>query len=250
MDLRIRHFPWATIINMVTVSLGSLIGLLLGKSFSEAYQTILFQALGLGTLLLGIKMALQLPNGYLLVFLFSLILGGLSGEFLGIQDALGNGSEWLKMIFSIGNPRFTEGLITAFLLFCVGSVTILGALEEGLEGKRELLLIKSLLDGFASIALATTFGIGVLFSVFPMLIVQGGITLLAGWLKPFLGQSRLALLSSVGGVLIIGLGFQLLDIIRLNLENLLPALFWIFPLAFLVERTGLIDRLLRQKKPG
>lgn len=246
MDRRQFYFPWATMINMGTVTLGSALGLYLGNSFSEGLQSILFQALGLGTLLLGIKMALELPNGYLIVFLFSLILGGLTGELLGIQSGLTQWSETLKNSLSIGNPRFTEGLITAFLLFCVGSVTILGALEEGLEGKRELLLIKSMLDGFSSIALSATFGIGVLFSILPMLIIQGGITLLAGFLKPYLDSIRLALLSSVGGVLIIGIGFQLLEIKSLNLENLLPALLWVFPLAYLVERTGLIDRILRR----
>lgn len=228
---------------MVAVLLGGTAGLALGGIFSENLQSILFQAIGLGTLLLGMKMALRLPDGYLLVFLFSLILGGFSGELLGIQEALNASSEALKARLSIGNPRFTEGLITAFLLFCVGSVTILGALEEGLEGRRELLLIKSMLDGFSSVALAASFGVGVLFSVIPMLIVQGGITLLAVRLKPFMNPIRLDLLSSVGGVLIIGIGFQLLDIVRLNLENLLPALIWVFPLAYWTEQTGLIERI-------
>ncbi|MFZ1748729.1 MAG: DUF554 domain-containing protein, partial [Saprospiraceae bacterium] len=181
---------------MLTVTIGSLIGLWLKQFFSGDIQEIVFQAVGLGTLLIGIKMALRLPEGYLLVFLFSLIIGGVFGQLIRIDLIFSDLSEALKISINNGDSQFTEGLITAFLLFCVGSMTIVGALEEGLQNKRELLYIKSMLDGFSSIALASTYGIGVLFSIIPMLIFQGGITMLANKLKSVFSQNVMDSLSA------------------------------------------------------
>lgn len=229
------RWPIGTIINMATVTLGSLAGLALQQAFPAAVQAIIFQAIGLGTLVLGIMMCLKLPDGWMLSFMFSLILGGVIGQFLGIDAALQATGNWLKGHLSVGGDRFTEGLVTAFLLFCVGSMTIVGAIEEGLHGKRELLLVKSLLDGISSIAFAATFGIGVLFSIVPMLLFQGGITLLAGRLQTFFTDRLIRLLSAVGGALIIGIGINLLELRRINIENLLPALLVALLLAVLQE---------------
>lgn len=219
-----NHYPKATFINMLTITIGSLIGLWFKQFFTEDLQEILFQALGLGTLFIGIKMSLRLPDGYLLVFMFSLILGGLMGQMIGVDLIIASFSEVLKN--SIGNTEnsFSEGLISAFLLFCVGSMTIVGAIEEGLKGNRELLYVKSLLDGFSSIALASVFGIGVLFSIIPLLIFQGGMTLLATRLSRILNPVVIDCISAVGGVLIIGIAFDLLKMASLRLENLLPSL--------------------------
>ena len=241
--------PVATFINMATVTLGSLAGMGLQQTFSAQIQEILFHAIGLGTLVLGIQMCLRLPEGYLLVFFFSLITGGILGEWVGVASALEQFGEWLKGGLGFGDRQFTKGLITAFLLFCIGSVTIIGAIEEGLEGKRELLLIKSLLDGFTAVALSATYGAGVLFSIVPMLIFQGGLTLLAGTLRPYLLPPRIALLSAVGGALILGIGINMLGLADLRLANFLPALLVLFPLAFLAERTGLIALILRRRSP-
>ncbi|MEM1220916.1 MAG: DUF554 family protein, partial [Bacteroidota bacterium] len=130
----------------------------------------------------------------------------------------------IKASLGIEDGQFTTGLITAFLLFCIGSITIVGAIEEGIQGKRELLYIKSTLDGITSIALAATYGIGVLFSIFPMLLFQGGITILAGSAERFFTQIRIDFISAVGGVLIIGVGINMLELGVINLENLLPAI--------------------------
>lgn len=209
---------------MIAVIIGSLVGVALQQVFPEGVQDIVFQAIGLGTILIGIKMMLKLPDGYLLLFMFSLILGGIFGELVHLDIVLNGLSDTLKEALGVTEAGFTEGLITAFLLFCVGSMTIIGSLEEGINGDRELVYIKSLLDGFSSIALASTFGIGVLFSIIPMFIIQGGLTLFAGKLKPFLTDAIVNSLSAVGGALIIGISIVLLKLGDIKLYNLLPAL--------------------------
>jgi hypothetical protein len=209
---------------MATVTIGSLIGVSLQQIFPESMETIIFQAIGLGTILIGIQMALKIPDGFLLIFIFSLILGGIIGVGIGLEESLLAFGDWLKASFQLGDERFTEGLVTAFLLFCIGSMTIVGAIEEGLHGKRELLLIKSTLDGITSIAFASTYGIGVLFSIIPMLIIQGGTTLLAAQAQRFITENVIGILNAIGGVLIIGIGINLLNLGKVNVTNLLPAL--------------------------
>ena len=214
--------PIGTLVNMLTVIIGSIIGLQLQQVFPDNIQVIIFQAIGLGTLLIGIQMSLKLPDGYLLIFIFSLILGGVIGELIDLQGLLNGMGDWLKSTFGFTNSAFTEGLITAFLLFCIGSMTIVGAIEEGLQGKRELLYVKSTLDGITSIAFASTYGIGVLFSIFPMLLLQGSMTLLARQAKQFFTPKLIATISSIGGILIVGIGFNLLNIQKFkhNRDNL------------------------------
>ena len=229
-------WPKATIVNMLTVTTGSLIGLWLKQFFTEDIQAIVFQAVGLGTLLIGIKMALRLPEGYLLVFMFSLIIGAIFGQWLRVDLIFNDLSDSLKIWIGNSDSQFSEGLITAFLLFCVGSMTIVGALEEGLQNKRELLYVKSMLDGFSSIALASTYGIGVWFSIIPMFIFQGGLTMLAFRLKYIFSQNVQDSLSAVGGVLIIGISILLLKLGDISLENLLPSLVMVCILAYFFEK--------------
>jgi len=216
---------------------GSLIGMGLQSIFPPNIQAIIFQAIGLGVTVLGIQMALKIPEGHLLVFLFSLILGGVFGESLRIDLWLESMGEQAKNRLQIGSAQFTEGLITAFLLFCVGSITIVGAIEEGIHGKRDLLIIKSTLDGISSIAFAATYGIGVLFSIFPMLVLQGGMTLAADYLQRIFTETVLAQLTATGGVLIVAIGIRLLKLGEITIENLLPAL----PIAVL--GSWLLERL-------
>lgn len=229
-------WPKATFVNMLTVTIGSLIGLWLKQFFSDDIQSIVFQAVGLGTLLIGIKMALRLPEGYLLVFMFSLIIGGILGQLVRVDLIFNDFSDSLKLLIGNSDSQFSEGLITAFLLFCVGSMTIVGALEEGIQNKKELLYVKSMLDGFSSIALASTYGIGVLFSILPMLVFQGGLTMLALKLKNVFSQNVQDSLSSVGGILIIGISILLLKLGNISLENLLPSLVIISLMSYYYER--------------
>ena len=133
----------------------------------------------------------------------------------------------MKNKISIKDDKFSDGILTAFLLFCVGSMTIVGSIDEGLGKRPDILYTKSVMDGISSIILASTFGIGVLFSIFPMLIFQGGITILVFYYKDFLSIELINHISSVGGVLIVALGFKLLGYKKINPTNMIPAIFLI-----------------------
>ena len=209
---------------MATVVIGSLLGLFLQQFFPPNIEAIIFQAIGLGTLVIGINMSLKVPDGYFLIFIFSLIIGGIVGELIGVQAYLQQMGEGIKSLFNIEESQFTEGLVTAFLLFCIGSMTIVGAIDEGIRGNRELLSIKSTLDGITSIAFAATYGIGVLFSIFPMLLFQGGMTILASRLQHYFTATIIAQISGLGGVLIIAIAINMLELGSINIENLLPGL--------------------------
>lgn len=215
--------PIGTFINMLTVTIGSLIGMALQQSFPPEIKIIVFQAIGLCVLLIGLNMSQRVPEGYMLILIFSMLIGGIIGQTVQIDLFLDRLGENIKTLFSIESAGFTEGLITTFLIFCIGSMTIVGAIEEGLSGKKELLMMKSLLDGVTAIALASTYGIGVLFSIVPMLIFQGGITVLAGLSQGFFTQKMIGMLSSTGGLLILGLGLNILEMTQIRIENLLPA---------------------------
>lgn len=229
-------WPTGTFINMSTVLVGSAIGLGLQQALSPQAQATIFQAIGLGTVVLGILMSIRLPDGYLLNFMFSLIIGGLIGLSLGLAELFNSLAEDLRTSLSLPEGSFAEGLITAFILFCIGSMTIVGAIEEGLKGKRELLLVKSLLDGIASIAFAATYGVGVAFSVIPMLLFQGGITVLAQRLQSFFTETMIKQVSAVGGALIIGIAINILELGSITLEHLLPALLVTVLLTWIQER--------------
>lgn len=214
--------PIGTIINIVAVLIGGTLGLFLRKNFPENIKTIVFQGLGLCTLLIGMQMALQVKDP--LILIFSILIGGVLGELVHLDQRVESMSNALKSKLKFKDKGFTEGLVTAFLIFCIGSMTIVGALNEGISGDKSLLLTKSMLDGFTSIALASTFGVGVLFSVIPMLIFQGGLTVFAGQFEHLFSEVLLAQLTATGGVLILGIGLNLLEIKSIKVLNLLPAL--------------------------
>ncbi len=191
-----------TIVNVITMIAGSAIGLALNKKLPTRFIRIFFQIVGLFTLFLGISMALK--TTHVLHMIFALITGAVIGELLRLDKAMERFGIFLKTRLKIGNERFTEGLLTAFLLYCMGSLTILGAIEEGMGGSPRLLFIKSLMDGVSSIALASGLGIGVLFSAVPLLIYQGGITLLASGFGEFFPEIMVIELSAVGGGVVLG----------------------------------------------
>jgi hypothetical protein len=143
-----------------------------------------------------------------------------------------NAGNYIQKSLKLKGGQFSEGLVTAFLMFCMGSMTILGAIEEGLGGEPKLLMIKSLMDGFSSIALVAALGIGVIFSVIPLLIYQGGLTLLSAWAGEALSEVMIDELSATGGILLIGLGISILGIKRIEVLNLIPALLFIIPLVY------------------
>jgi uncharacterized membrane protein YqgA involved in biofilm formation len=219
-----------TIINAGAVIVGSLVGLIINRRLNPRFTHTVFQAIGLFTLFLGISMALK--TDHLLLLIFSLVLGALTGELMRIDQLIERFSMYLKQKLKSHNDRFSEGFITSFLLFCMGSMTILGAIEEGLGDEPNLLLAKSLMDGFSSIALASAMGIGVLFSVVPLFIYQGGITLFAGYFREYATNLYINELTAVGGILLLGLGLSILDIKKINIVNMLPALLYILILVY------------------
>lgn len=220
-----------TLVNVVAIVLGSTIGLFLHKKLPKNIIETVFQVLGVFTLFLGMKMALE--GKEILLIVLSLVLGAITGEGLKMDIYLEKTSEWFKNRFKFKNARFTEGFITASLLYCIGAMAILGSIEEGMGMEPNLLYTKSVMDGFSSVALAAGLGLGVMFSIIPLFIYQASITLLAAILGDFFPPHIISELTSVGGVLLIGLGFTILEIKKIKIFNLLPALIYIVIFSYL-----------------
>jgi uncharacterized membrane protein YqgA involved in biofilm formation len=212
-----------TIVNTLAIIAGSLIGLIFRDGIPEKYSQTLMHAIGLAVILIGLKGALQ--TDALLIVIISLAIGSVIGEYLKIENRL----EWLgKQIgrrMSKKEDGIAEGFVTTTLLFCVGAMAIVGSMESGLSGNHQTLYAKSVLDGIASIIFASTLGIGVLFSAVSVFIYQGLITLTAIYVKPFLTPEVVSQMSATGGLLIMAIGIGLLEIKKLRIGNMLPAIF-------------------------
>ncbi|MCW3017549.1 MAG: hypothetical protein JWO02_4641 [Solirubrobacterales bacterium] len=217
-----------TFINVATVLLGTLVGTIVGSRLSPSVQERVLSGLGLVTLVLGVDLALNWRDTSPLYVLGGVLLGGLVGEAIGIEARLQRLGDRLQARTAGANEGSTvsEAFFTASLLFCVGPLTIVGAIQDGLSGDYEALATKALLDGFAAVAIAASLGPGVAWSALTILIVQGGISLGAGAFDSILaeGSEALAALSSAGGILIIGISLKLLDIKDVKVGNFLPAL--------------------------
>lgn len=218
-----------TILNVLAVLIGGGLGLLFGARLPERLRHTLLAALGLFTFGLGLRMFLQTTNP--LLVLASLLVGALLGEWWRIEDGLKSLGARLEARFAGGSGeisegnRFIRGFLTASLLFCVGPMTILGSIQDGLSGDYQLLAIKSVLDGFAALAFASTLGVGVLFSVLAILAYQGGLTLLASQAQALLSAAMIAEMTAVGGILLMALAVSsLLELRPIRAGNLLPAL--------------------------
>jgi uncharacterized protein len=211
-----------TLVNVLAVIIGSGIGLFVKTKLPKKIKDTAFQGIGLFTIILGIFMAIKTTNFFIMVF--SIVLGAVIGELIDIETKVNNFGEFLKGKIKTTNNRFSEGFVTAFLLYCMGSMTILGAIEEGLGGVPNLLITKSLLDGFSSIILASTMGIGVLFSSIPLLLYQGGLTLFASQVQTFFSEIIINELTAVGGILLLGLGISMLEIKKIRILNMIPSL--------------------------
>jgi uncharacterized membrane protein YqgA involved in biofilm formation len=219
-----------TLVNVAAVAAGSLAGRYLGHLVPERMRSTVMAGLGLAVILIGLQLALGARQ--ILIVIAGLILGGIIGEALRLEARLEGIGRRLQTRFS-NSGRVAEGFVTASLLYCVGAMAIMGSLQDGLGERPSILYAKSALDAVASIALASTLGIGVLFSVVPLLLYQGGITLTAGLAKPYLTDPVVREMNAVGGLLIIGIGLDLLGIRRLPVANLLPAVFVAMALAIL-----------------
>jgi len=214
-----------TLVNASAIIVGSSIGMIFRKNLPKKYEIIYFQVVGLFTLMLGVKMALGLSSP--LLVLFSLILGGFVGVKIKLDEKINRLGDMIKAKVKNENERFTEGLTTGFLLFCMGSMTIVGAIEEGFGKTSDLLLTKSILDFFSAIMLASGLGIGVLFSFVPLLIFQGGITLFVSIIGKDIPAEIISEITAVGGIILIGLSFNLLQIKEIKIINMLPSLLFI-----------------------
>ena len=212
--------PLGAIINALGITIGSLVGLAFGARLPERVRAIVFQGLGLCVLVIGFKMALLTQNP--LIVIFSIVIG--SGEMIGLEARLIRVGDWLKGRLKSSNPLFTEGMVNASVLFCIGAMAIIGSFDEGLRGDRAVVLSKTIIDSFAALAMASAYGLGVLFSAIPVLIYQGALTLLAGSLQSWLDPATMTELTAVGGTLIIGIGLNMLEITRISLSNMLPSL--------------------------
>lgn len=216
-----------TLINAFTVLIGGTLGTFLGHRFPQRMQETVFASLGLFTLAIGLNNSLATGNP--LIVLGSLLLGALAGEALQLEAKLERFGQWLQRRLSQGQTgsgaRFVEAFVTASIVFCVGPLTIQGAIEDGLRGDYTLLAIKALLDGFAALAFAATMGAGVLASIIVILGFQGGISLLASLGADVFTPDMIAEMTAVGGVVLLSIGLRLLQVKQIRSANLLPALF-------------------------
>jgi uncharacterized membrane protein YqgA involved in biofilm formation len=222
-----------TLVNTATVILGSSLGLLIGARFSEKINTIVMHALGLSTLLIGFKMAFRTDS--ILLVIGSLTLGGIVGELVRLEEGLENLGEFIKRKVKSRSGNFVLGFVTSSLVFCIGPMTIVGSIQDGVSGDASVLYAKSLLDGFASVVFASSLGVGVIFSALTVLIFQGSLTLLGGELSFLLRPEILNELIATGGLIIVGIGIYLLGIKKIKVGSFLPALVVAVVLALLFK---------------
>ncbi len=212
-----------TIVNTLSIIVGSLIGLLLRGGIPERYSQTTMHAIGLAVVLIGLKTALETKA--ILVVILSLAVGSILGELLRIEDKLQQLGNWIGRRLSQNSQGIAKGFVSASLLYCVGAMAIVGAMESGLAGNHQTLYAKSILDGIGSVIFASTLGIGVLFSAVSVFLYQGFITLAASFLKQFLLPDVVSQMSAVGGLLITAIGIGLLEIKKIKIGNMLPAIF-------------------------
>lgn len=229
-----------TLINVATVITGGTLGTVLGERLPPRIRHIVMQGVGLTTLVVGMSMAITTSN-FLLV-LGSILIGGILGEWWRLEEQLDGAGKWLEAKASrfpfLAQGEFTRGFVTASLVFCVGPMTVLGSIQDGLSSDYTLLAIKSVLDGFSSLAFAASMGMGVTFAAVTVLLYQGALTLGASLFQTILTEAMIREMTATGGVIILGIGLLLLEIKRVRVANFLPALIVAPLLVALWERWG------------
>lgn len=238
-----------TLVNCLAILGGGLGGLLFGNALPEKLKKTIIQGIGLAILLIGIQMALETKNT--LIVIGSLVLGGIIGELVDIELRLEGLGRWLESNLNRrgkerqkeerplpqaepgpGEGNFTKGFVTTSLIFCVGAMAIMGSLESGLNGNHNILFAKALLDGITALVFASSLGAGVLLSALPVFLYQGLITVCATFLQGILSAAVIGEMSAVGGLLIVGIGLNILEIKQIKVGNLLPGIFIAIPLAY------------------
>lgn len=223
-----------TLINILTVIAGSIVGIMVGGRLPERVKATVMDGLGLATIAIGLKMTLETTNAVIMVG--SLVLGGVFGEMMDLDAAVTKLGETMERMVlgrkgtdagpdSDQKGRFAKGFVAASLLFCIGPMAIMGSIQDGLSGDYTMLSVKSMLDGFMSVLFASSFGIGVAFSVLPLTLYQGTISLLAGLLHSFLTEAMIAEFTATGGILVFAIGLGIVGIKKVRVANLLPGVF-------------------------
>lgn len=223
----------AVFVNMATVILGSVIGILFRNKIKPSYISSIIAALAMVTIVIGVSSAIETAN--ILCVIVCLAVGTILGELLRIDDRIEGAGDFVKnklLSGKIKENRFTEGFVSACILFCVGSMTIMGSFEAGINGDNSIIFAKSTMDFVSSMAFGAAMGIGVTFSALFILVFQGGLTLLAGAVAPFLSTAVVTEMSAAGGAILIGMGINMLELSdkRIKVANMLPAIF--LPIAF------------------
>lgn len=224
-----------TIVNSAAIIAGGTAGTLLKSGLPERFRETIMQAMGLSVLIIGLSGCLQgilkisasggLERQFIMLMIFSLLIGGIAGELLNIEGGLERMGNWFQERFAKNSGNFAEGFVTASLMFCVGAMAIVGSLEDGLTGNTSTLFAKSILDGVIAVIFGAAMGIGVAFSAIPVLVYQGAITILAGVARTWLTDAVILQTSLVGSILIMAIGINLLEIKKMRVGNLLPAIF-------------------------
>lgn len=227
-----------SLVNFIAIICGGLFGLLAGKAFPEKLKKTVIQGIGLSVIVIGLQMALKTNN--IIIVILSLVLGGLIGEKIDIENRLNNLGRCLeKLLPGKAEGQIAKTFVTTSLIYCVGAMAIVGALEDGLEGNHDILFAKAVLDGITAVVFSSSMGIGVVFAAFPVLLYQGAITLFAGGLQGILAGPVVTEMSATGGLLIFGIGINLLGIKEIRVGNLLPGIFIAVPLVILSQLPGL-----------
>jgi len=232
-----------TIVNVIAVLAGAAIGMIIKGGLPQRFEKTILGAIGLATFFIGITGALSgmlvideshsVSSQHTMLMIISLVVGAFLGELINIEKRLDTFGEWCKKRFkfiggkvgSISNDTFVEGFVSSALLFCVGAMAIVGALEDGLSANATTLYAKSILDGVAAMIFSASLGVGVFFSVIPLAIYQGSITLMAKFIKPYLSDMVISQMSFVGSILIFAIGFNLIFGKKIKVGNMLPAMF-------------------------
>lgn len=224
-----------TLGNIALVLLGSTIGILIKGGLKQRFQETILKAMGLAVMFIGISGALEgllsiegnkIVSRYIMLMVVSLAAGSFIGEAIDIETRLERVGEWLKRKLKVNKEKdkgFVEGFVNSSLLFCVGAMAIIGSLKDGLSADPSMLLAKGFIDGVVAIFFASTLGIGVFFSVIPVGIYQGGITLAAGFVEPYLSERLIGNLSFIGSVLIFAIGINMVTGKKVKTGNLLPS---------------------------
>jgi len=224
-----------TIVNVAAICAGALVGVALKRGIPDRIKDTVVQGLGLAVILIGLDMAMETQNP--LIVIASLVLGGLIGGILDIDGWVNRlGRRLEKLVGGQNGGEIGRAFVTSTILFCVGAMAIMGAIEDGLTGRPTTLYAKAMLDGITSVIMASTLGIGVIFSAVPVLIYQGGITLGAVWAAAFMSPWVVAELTASGGLVVLGIGLNILGVTNICVANLLPAIFVATGIVALLER--------------